>query len=87
MAGTLRLEIRNEGIAELLVSPEVKALIKRKAEAVAAKAAGETDMPILVEDRTGKRARYRVFVDDVEAKRVEAKTRLLGRAIDAARSA
>ena len=85
MPGTLRLKILNEGIGELLRSEGVKADIAARAERVAAAARGETTMPILVEDKTGVRARYRIVADAPEAKAIEAKTRLLGRAIDSAR--
>ena len=85
MAGAMRLTILNAGIGELLRSEGVKADIKRRAEAVGAAARAQTDMPILVEDWSGVRARYRIVADAPEAKLVEAKDRLLGRAIDAAR--
>jgi hypothetical protein len=85
MAGTFRLEILNAGIGELLRSDGVKADIAKRAERVGAAARSETDMPILVEDKTGVRARYRIVADAPEAKLIEAKTRLLGRAMDAAR--
>jgi hypothetical protein len=83
--GTFRLKINNAGIGELLRSAGVKANIAARAERVGAAARSETTMPILVEDKTGVRARYRIVADDSEAKLVEARTRLLGRAIDAAR--
>lgn len=85
MAGTFRLTILNAGIGELLRSAGVKADIAARAERVGAAARSETTMPILVEDKTGVRARYRVVADAPEARATEAKTRLLGRAIDAAR--
>jgi hypothetical protein len=85
MAGTFRLTILNAGIGELLRSAGVKADIAARAERVGAAAQAETDMPILVEDWSGVRARYRIVADAPEAKAVEAKTRLLGRSIDAAR--
>jgi len=85
MAGILRFVHNPQGIGELLRSQGVKAHIAARAEKVAAAARTETDMEILVEDHSGSRARYRVVADAPEAKAVEAKTRLLGRSIDAAR--
>lgn len=85
MAGTFRIKVLNAGIGELLRSEGVQANLAARAERVAAAARGETTMPILVENKTGVRARYRVVADAPEAKLIEAKTRLLGRALDAAR--
>lgn len=85
MGTTLRFEHNPKGIGELLRSEGVKAEIRRRAENVGAAARGETDMTILVEDRSGSRARHRIIAEDVRAKSVEARTRLLGRAMDAAR--
>lgn len=85
MAGSIRIKINNKGIGDLLRSEGVKAHIKERAERVAEAASSATDMEILVEDRTGTRARYRVFANSPKAKAVEAKDRVLGSAIDAAR--
>lgn len=74
------------GIRELLKSPEIKADLKARAERVAAAARSNTDMPIEVEEASGSiRARYHVIAKHPKAKAEEAKTRLLGRAIDSAR--
>lgn len=86
MAGTFRIDIIHKGIGELLVSAGVKADVKRRAESVASAArAAYPDMPYDVFDMTGKRARYYVVAHHPKALAVEAKYRVLGRAIDSAR--
>ena len=83
---TIKFDVNRKGIAALLVCGEVKADVKRRAEAVAAAArAAYSDMPIVVDDMTGNRARYRVVGKHPKAKAVEAKHRLLGTALDAAK--
>lgn len=83
---TIKFDVRREGIAELLVSEGLNRDIKRRAEAVAAQArANYADMPIVVDDMTTDRVRYRVVGKHPKARAVEAKHRLLGQALDAAR--
>jgi hypothetical protein len=87
-AGTIKIKFvpRREGFRELLVSEGVVAEIRERAERVGAAArSAYPDIEILVEDRTGRRARYRVIANHPKAKRVEAKHRLLGNAMEAAR--
>jgi hypothetical protein len=87
-AGTIKVKFvpRREGIRELLVSEGVKKDIEGRAERVAAAArSAYPDIEILVEDRTGNRARFRVVANHPKALRVEAKHRLLGKALEAAR--
>lgn len=79
------LRIVGKGVGELLRSPGVKADVRARAQRVAGQVSASTDMRVIVEDRTGVRARYRVVIDDPGAKAQEAKDRTLGRAIDAAR--
>jgi hypothetical protein len=82
----IRFKVNRAGIRDLLKSEGVKADLKARAERVAAAARAQTDMPIKVEGAHGRiRARYHVVADAPEARAVEAKTRLLGRAMDAAR--
>jgi hypothetical protein len=81
---SIKFKPDHAGIGELLRSQGVQDDLKARAERVAAAARAETDMPILVDNMTGKRARYRIVAHHPKALRVEAKHRLLGRAIDAA---
>ena len=86
MMSKVDFKIVHAGIAELLVSEGVKADLKRRAEAVADKARSTyPDLPIVVDDMTGVRARYRVVGKHPKAKAVEAKYRLLGSSLDAAK--
>lgn len=78
-------KLNTRGVGEVLRSAGVRADLRARAERVAGRASGSTDMPVIVEDRTGVRARFRVIVDHPGAKAQEAKERTLGRAVDAAR--
>jgi hypothetical protein len=67
-------------------SQGVKDHIESRAQRVYAQVASETDLPVFMEDHSSwNRARWRVGIDHVLAKRLEAKYRILGRAVDAAR--
>lgn len=85
MGASLRFEHNPQGIGDLLRSAEVRAHMKERAERMAAAVKSETELPVFCEDHTGSRARFRVGIDDFQAKRLEAETRILGRAVDAAR--
>ena len=64
MAG-IRFDPNRQGIRELLTSPGAKEEIRTRAERVAAAAqAAYPEIPILVDDMTGRRARYRVVAHD-----------------------
>ena len=83
---TIKFEVRREGIAELLVSKDVQRELEVRAGRVEAAArAAYPDMEYLVQNMTGRRARYWVIAHEAKAKAVEAKHRVLGNAMDAAR--
>lgn len=77
-------KVNTKAVGELLRSTEMKQDLKRRADRVAARASSP-DAEIVVEDRTGIRARYRIVNLSPRAKAEEAANRTLGRAIDAAR--
>lgn len=91
-----KVVLNEAGLTEILRSREVLADLERRAERVAAAAAavgvrvsgdpGADELPIKVTSRIGsKRAVARVIVAHPAGLAVEAKHRLLGRAMDAAR--
>lgn len=88
MALKVRIEINRDGIREMLNSPEVRDRIAAKTEAVARAARaslGKWD-PEVVTQIAG-RSRARGYVTLVAGAQKEAKDRVLGRAMDAARGA
>ena len=79
---SIRIDMNSAGIQELLKSGPVRALLKVKADRIAA-AAGPG---MLASSRVGKtRARASVITDSFAAKRAEATNRSLTRAVDAGR--
>lgn len=96
-ASSVLIELHRPGVGALLASGEVQDMLDRKAEAVATSArargvtvntptTGEEPVPVeTVSAGNSKRARALVVVDHPAALRVEAKHRLLGRALTAAR--
>jgi hypothetical protein len=96
--GSVRIELNGAGIRSLLGSAEVQEMLERKAEAVADAArarditvgpvdGGSDDipLPVTVVPRKGSRARVLVAVDHPAAIAAEAKYRVLGSALNAAR--
>jgi hypothetical protein len=86
MAGTVRIELDSAGIQELLTGSDVAADMKRRAEAVADRA-GEGFEVAEYEARYGgsPRAVAVVRAGTTEARRAEATSKALTRAIDAGR--
>ena len=79
---SIRIDMNSAGIQDLLKSSPVRALLKAKADRIAA-AAGPG---MVAYSRVGKtRARASVVTDSYKAKRAEAKDRALTKAIDAGR--
>lgn len=78
---SLRIELNRAGIrAVALTSPEVRAAVKAKAEAIANRARGATDDRIVVNEGGRSRARaYVVRLDGGAA--AEAHDRALGRSV------
>lgn len=85
MPTVVRFEHNPKGIGQLLRSQGVRDHLGVRAERMGDYVRAGTDLPVLVEDRTGSRARWRVIIDHPGAKALEAKKRLLGRSVDAAR--
>ena len=82
----VRIELNREGVAQLLKSPEIQADIARRAQAIAATAAGSGGT-FEVRTKVGRsRAHATVITTDVEARKAEATDRALTRAIDAGRA-
>lgn len=82
MASSLRIELNKAGVRALLVSPEIQADLKTRADRIA-QAAGEG---FEAEVGTGaNRARAIVRTATFEARRAEARDRVLTRALDAGR--
>ena len=81
MASNFRFELNRSGIAELLKSAEMQAVITAKANAVAAAAGPGHD----VKNTTTNRARATVGTNTLEAMEAEATDHTLTRAINAAR--
>lgn len=95
---SIRIVLDRGGVAELLRSSEVQAMLDRKAEAVASAARGrgvtvrgvsgegEVEVPVkAVSSPIGTRARSRVILDHPAGLRVESTHRLLVGSLDAAR--
>lgn len=83
-----KIVLNSDGIREMLRSPTVKADLERRAHRVATAAARTLEEPsgmVVVDAGDDTRARYVVITATGEAKRAEAKARVLTRAIDAAR--
>lgn len=78
-----QIELNSQGVRDLLRSPEIRADLERRAQAIAT-AAG----PGFAADSTvgPNRARASVGTTDIESMRAEAEDRALTRAIDAGRS-
>lgn len=97
--GSVRIELNGDGIRELLGSDGVQDMLTSKAEAVAEAArsrgitvgptdGGSGEVPLPIEAKatgTASRARAIVVVDHPAALAAEAKHRLLGGSLDAAR--
>lgn len=94
----VRVEINSAGIGQLAKSAQVRAHLEGRAQrmAAAARAAGirvegtegggDVPLPVEVEtDTSPSRARARVVIDHPSGLAVEAKHRVLGRALDAGR--
>lgn len=80
--GSVRVDVNDAGIQALLKSPEVRALLKAKADRIAAAAGGGME----ASSWTGRtRARASVITATSGARRAEAKDRALTRALDAGR--
>lgn len=82
MPSRVRIDINSAGIQSLLKSPEVEALLRAKAERIAA-AAGEG---MEAGSRVGRtRARASVITASRSARKAEAENRSLTKALDAGR--
>jgi hypothetical protein len=82
VGNSIRVEVNDAGIRALLKSPEVQAMLKAKADRIAA-AAGPGMEATSWTGRT--RARASVITATAKARRAEATNRSLTRAIDAGR--
>ena len=83
MASTIRIDLDKVGVRQVaLNSPEVRAMIKAKTEAVASAARSNTKLPVSVHMGGKRRARGYVWLPSVV---VESRDRVLGRAMDAAK--
>lgn len=87
---TTRVEFNSAAAADLLKSPEVRAMLRKRAEAVAARAragapanTGDYRNSIAVESATTDRAVERVVARDWKALIIESKTGNLARALGA----
>ncbi len=81
-----RIKFHYDGFDALRKSPEVKAELLRRGQAIAAAAEADGGGLIHVNETEGKkRARVTVVTGDYEAMRAEAETRSLSRALDAGR--
>ena len=83
MASRVRIVLNRRGMRELLRSPEVLAELERRAKQIAA-AAGDGMEPSAMVGKN--RARASVITATHSARRAEAVTRALTRAIDAGRN-
>ena len=81
---TVRIKIYRRGVTALLKAPEVVDDLEQRARRIAA-AAGPGQWNVHAE-KGRRRARAAVVTGDLEARRNEAKTRALTRAIDAGRT-
>jgi hypothetical protein len=85
-ATIIKFDVNHKGIGELLVCDGLQRDIKARADRVVAAArAAYPDMEYKVDNMTGRRARYWVIADEPKGMNVEAKHRVLGNAMDAAR--
>lgn len=83
---SIKLVLNHAGIKQLLTSEEMQRELERRAQRIASQArSGAGGMEIAVENKTGNRARFRIVCRDPLAKRAEARSRFLGRAMDAGR--
>jgi hypothetical protein len=82
VGNSIRIDVNDAGIRALLKSPEVQAMLKAKADRIAA-AAGPGMEATSWAGRT--RARASVITATAKARRAEATNRSLTRAIDAGR--
>lgn len=81
---SFRLEIHNEGFAEVRKSPAIQAQLHAMGERIASAAGGGGDFEVI--DSPGRdRARVVVVTATAEGKRAEAEDRALTRALDAGR--
>lgn len=82
---TVRIVLNSPGIRQVaLTSPEVRALIHSKAQAVA-NAVNDPSVPVRVHDGGVSRARSTVALDSPVGALIESRDRLLGTALDAAK--
>jgi hypothetical protein len=80
----VRIVMNHDGAQALLKSTEVQALLRQKAEAIAAAAGGAPEF--VVDSRVGKaRARASVRTGNFDGIRAEAEHRTLSSALDAGR--
>lgn len=87
MATTIRIELYPPGVRHAaLTSPEVRAMLKAKVDAVAAAARSNTTLEVVASVGGKARARGEVRLVGAAGAATEAKHRVLGTAIDAARS-
>ena len=85
MASTIRIDLNKDNVREVaLTSPEVRAMIEAKAEAVASAARSNDTGNLPVSVYVGGNRRARAYIHYPSAVR-ESRDRVLGRAIDAAR--
>lgn len=83
---SVRISLDRRGVrAAALTSPGVRAEIHKRAEAMAAQARAEVDNEVIVADGGRSRARSYVRMLGADAEAIEARDRVLGRAIDAGR--
>lgn len=80
--GSVRFELNRDGVRHAaLTSPEIRAAVKAKADAIASRARGLTDDEIVVNEGGRSRARaYVVRLDGGAA--AEASDRALGRSVN-----
>lgn len=87
MASTIRIELDRAGVRyAALTSPEIRAMLKAKTDAVAAAARGNTTLEVVASVGGKSRARGEVRLVGPAGTATEAKHRVLGTAIDAART-
>lgn len=84
MAGSTRIEMNSEGARQLLTSPDIRADLLRRGQAVA-RSAGP-GFEAIPQTRRTARAAVVVVPTTASARRAQARDRVLNRAIDAARS-
>jgi hypothetical protein len=85
MATTIRIELDSDGVRHAaLTSPEVRAMLKAKVDAVAGAARGNTTLEVVATVGGGSRARGEVRLVGPAGAATEAKHRVLGTALGAA---